>query len=78
MLASLGRLEEVTQVIINPSDEAYFNVVSSMSKKEDVKVKQQACINALSRRVWVLSSGFNMFELMQPAGFSHKQRDCTV
>eukprot|EP00775_Hariotina_reticulata_P003078 gene3078-3357_t len=38
ILSSLGRLEDVTQVIINPSDEAYFNVVSSMSKKEDVKV----------------------------------------
>ncbi len=38
MLASQGRLGEVTQVIINPSDEAYFNVISSMSKKEDVRV----------------------------------------
>lgn len=44
MLASHGRLEDVTQVIINPSDEAYFNLLSSMSKKEDVKVcLQQPC-----------------------------------
>lgn len=39
LLSSMGRLEDVTQVIINPSDEAYFNVVSSMSKKEDVRVR---------------------------------------
>lgn len=38
LLSSMGRLEDVTQVLINPSDEAYFNVVSSMSKKEDVRV----------------------------------------
>lgn len=38
ILAGHGRLEHVVQVIINPSDEAYFNVLSSVSKKEDVKV----------------------------------------
>lgn len=38
MLASHGRLHEVTQVILNPSDEPYFNVMSTMSNKEDVKV----------------------------------------
>jgi len=38
MLASHGRLHEVTQVILNPSDEPYFNVISTMSNKEDVKV----------------------------------------
>jgi hypothetical protein len=39
MLASHGRLHEVTQVILNPSDEPYFNVISTMSNKEDVKVR---------------------------------------
>jgi hypothetical protein len=38
MLASNGRLEHVVQVIINPSDEAAFNVLSTVSKREDVKV----------------------------------------
>jgi hypothetical protein len=28
----------VPQVILNPSDEPYFNVVSTMSNKEDVQV----------------------------------------
>lgn len=41
MLASHGRLHEVTQVILNPSEEPYFNVVSTMSNKEDVKVRVQ-------------------------------------
>lgn len=41
MLASHGRLHEVTQVILNPSDEPYFNVISTMSNKEDVKVGKQ-------------------------------------
>lgn len=39
LLSSMGRLDQVTQVILNPSDEAYFNVASSMSKKEDVRVR---------------------------------------
>eukprot|EP00882_Tetradesmus_deserticola_P016963 GHRQ01018148.1.p1 GENE.GHRQ01018148.1~~GHRQ01018148.1.p1 ORF type:complete len:166 (+),score=83.35 GHRQ01018148.1:1040-1537(+) len=38
LLASNGRLEGVVQVIINPSDEAAFNVLSTVSKREDVKV----------------------------------------
>lgn len=41
MLASHGRLHEVTQVILNPSDEPYFNVISTMSNKEDVKVGER-------------------------------------
>lgn len=41
MLASHGRLHEVPQVILNPSDEPYFNVMSTMSNKEDVKVSVQ-------------------------------------
>jgi hypothetical protein len=40
ILASNGRLEGVVQVIINPSDEAAFNVLSTVSKREDVKVGQ--------------------------------------
>jgi hypothetical protein len=44
MLASHGRLHEVTQVILNPSEEPYFNVISTMSNKEDVKVRGQTHI----------------------------------
>lgn len=39
MLACHGRLHEVTQVIVNPSEEPFFNVISTMSNKEDVKVR---------------------------------------
>jgi hypothetical protein len=38
MLSSHGRLHEVTQVILNPSEEPYFNVISTMSNREDIKV----------------------------------------
>lgn len=39
MLAAAGRLGSVVQVVINPSDEAAFNVLSTVSKREDVKVR---------------------------------------
>jgi hypothetical protein len=48
MLASHGRLHEVTQVILNPSDEPYFNVMSTMSNKEDVKVSTLHFMMAVS------------------------------
>ncbi|WIA33871.1 hypothetical protein OEZ86_006973 [Tetradesmus obliquus] len=38
MLAAAGRLGSVVQVVINPSDEAAFNVLSTVSKREDVKL----------------------------------------
>lgn len=44
MLASHGRLHEVTQVIVNPSEEPFFNVISTMSNKEDVKVRTLAAV----------------------------------
>jgi hypothetical protein len=39
MLQSAGRLAEVPQILINPSEDALFNLMSSCAKKEDIEVR---------------------------------------
>jgi hypothetical protein len=40
MLQCAGRLAEVPQVLINPSEDALFNLMSSCAKKEDIEVRR--------------------------------------